>query len=217
MLAVMAVVLAVPGTAFAHVEITAANPPGADNVVLTSVVAENECAGAQATLQLVFPETPEFTVATPAVTEGWTSVVEKRSGSEAIAGVTWSNGAGAAGDGTFQLAVGPIAVDQEPMTFKALETCADGEIFRWIEEGTTGEFPSPILTLDHSGHSTGSDDHAGGDDPVVDQSGDQSSDSATAKKSDDESSIGVIIGVVAAVVALGVGAYVLSRRKKIAA
>ena len=89
---VVATVLAVPGTAFAHVEITAANPPGTDDVVLTSLFAENECTDALNTVQLVFPTTPKLTVATPELAVGWTSVVEKQPGSEAVASVTWTNG-----------------------------------------------------------------------------------------------------------------------------
>lgn len=203
-IAVVATVLAVPARAFAHVEITAANPPGADNVVLASLFAENECTDALKTVQLVFPAAPQLTVATPEVTSGWTSAVEKQPGSETVASVTWTNTDGVAGNGEFRIALGLITADQEPLNFKAIQVCADGKTFRWIEAGETSEFPAPVLTLDHAGHSDG---HSHGVEPTATKA-------TVDKKSDDSSSTGTIIGVAAAVIALGIGAFVIARRKK---
>ncbi len=206
-IAVVAAVLAVPGTAFAHVAITAADPPGEDDVVLASLFAENECTDALKTVQLVFPTAPELTVATPETADGWTSTVEKQPGSESVASVTWTNADGVAGDGEFGIALGLITADQEPIDFKAIQVCADGETFRWIGEGETSEFPAPVLTLDHAGHSDGNP-HPDGAEPTATKA-------AVDKKSDDDSSsTGVIIGVAAAVIALGIGAFVIGRRKK---
>ncbi len=205
-IAVVAMVLAVPGTAFAHVEITAANPPGADDVVLASLFAENECTDALKTVQLFFPAAPELTVAAPEVTGGWTSAVEKQPDSAAVASVTWTNTDGVAGDGEFRIALGRITADQEPINFKAIQVCADGKIFRWIEAGENSEFPALVLALDHAGHSDGHS-HSHGVEPTATKA-------TVDKKSDDSSSTGIIIGVAAAVIALGIGAFVIARRKK---
>ena len=201
---VVATVLAVPGTAFAHVEITAANPPGTDDVVLASLFAENECTDALNTVQLVFPTTPKLTVATPEPAVGWTSVVEKQPGSEAVASVTWTNADGVAGNGEFRIALGLMTADQKPINFKALQVCADGETFRWIEASAGSEFPAPVLTLDHAGHADGHS-HRGTAPTKV---------KVTTKKKGSDSSTGIIIGVAAAVLAMGAAALVFSRRKQ---
>lgn len=208
--AVFAGLLLAATAASAHVEITADEPPGSDDVVLTSLFAENECTGALQTVELVFPDTPDLTTATPTEVDGWTSAVTKRDGSEAAASIVWTNTAGGDGDGEFKVALGPIATDQEPIEFKALQTCADGEVFRWIESAADAEFPAPVLAIDHSGH-TGQD-HAATDEPAVT---DAVPVATKDKKSDDDSSTGVIIGVVAGVVVLGgAGAVLMARRKK---
>ena len=54
-----------------------------------------------------------------------------------------------------------ISETDPTIDFKALQTCSDGEVFRWIEDGENSEFPAPVLTLEHAGHS--SDDHASDD------------------------------------------------------
>ena len=201
-LAVMALILAVPAVAGAHVEITG-GAPGTDDELVAEVFVEAECPSYTATAELVFPETPELTIATPAVIEGWTAAVAKRDGSEAVASVTWTNTGQVAGDGEFRLALGPIATDGATIDFKAIQTCDDGEVLRWIEEGADGEFPAPVLTLDHGGAS-GEGHHA---EPSTEPK-------PAPKLPDDDSSIGVIVGVVAGVAALAGGLLVIARRKK---
>ncbi len=203
--AVFAGIVLVANVASAHVEITADGPPGSDDVVLSSVFAENECSGAQQTVELVFPATPELTTATPGETTGWTSAVTKRDGSEAVASILWTNTANATGDGEFQLALGKISTDQEPVEFKALQTCPDGKVFRWIETAEGAEFPAPTLVLDHTGH-TG---HHGSEPTTETKVA-----VTTASKDDSGSSTGVIVGIVAASLALIAAGVVLLRRKK---
>ncbi len=203
--AVFAGLVLVANVASAHVEITADGPPGSDDVVVTSLFAENECSGALQTVELVFPDSPELTVATPGETTGWTSAVTKRDGSEAVASILWTNTATATGDGEFQLALGKIATDQEPIEFKAVQTCADGEVFRWIETAEDAEFPAPTLVLDHSGHSG---DHHGAE-PTT-----ETKVAVTTSKDDSGLSTGVIVGIVAGSLALIAGGVALLRRKK---
>ena len=197
-------VLVVPATAFAHVEITAGSPPNSDDLLSAEVFSENECSGALSTLQVVFPETPALTIATPGAVDGWTSAVEKRAGSESVASVTWTNTAAVTGDSTFPIDLGSISGTDATIDFKALQTCSDGKVFRWIEKGENSEFPAPVLALDHSGHS-GHDATPSTTKVAV----------TTTKKSSDDSNTGVIVGVAAgAAVLLGIGAVLFLRSKK---
>lgn len=207
---VFAGLLLVATAASAHVEITPNGSASPDGVLQTSIVAENECSGAIATVDLVFPDTPEITTATPSdvprLTSGWTNVVTTRTGSEAVANVTWTNAANAEGDGSFDLAIGPIATDQDPIEFKAIVTCVDGKVFRWIEAGEDSEFPAPVLTIAKS--STATTDHAH-DEATTDTKA-----PASTTKKDSGSSTGVIVAIVAGAVVLIGGGIVLMRRKK---
>ena len=204
--AVFAGLFLVASAASAHVEITPDGSLGTDNVLLTSVSAENECKGAIQTVELAFPDTPDLTVATPGDVTGWTSAVTKRTGSEAAASVVWTNTAAAKEDGKFSLALGPISADQDPIEFKSIVTCADGEVFRWIEKGENSEFPAPVLTL----ATAGTTDHAH-DEATTDT---KAAVTTTAKKDDSGLSTGAIVGIVAGALVLVGGGVVLMRRKK---
>jgi len=70
-----------------------------------------------------------------------------------VSTVTWTATAGGIDPGTFaefELAVGPLP-KAASVTFKALQTYADGEVVRWIEAAPPGgaepEHPAPVLQL----------------------------------------------------------------------
>ncbi len=70
-----------------------------------------------------------------------------------VSTVTWTATAGGIAPGSFdefELAVGPLPKTAS-MTFKALQTYADGEVVRWIEAAPAGgaepEHPAPVLQL----------------------------------------------------------------------
>ena len=193
------VLVALPAIAGAHVDITAKGLPSADGSVSTSVFSENECKQEFKTVELVFPAAPELSVATPSVVTGWTSTVAKTPGSEVVTGVTWTN-MGSKGDATLGLEIGPIPSDAGPIEFKAIQTCDDGEIFRWVQKGESSEFPAPVLDVKQSGGDTTSSTQV----PVT-----------TTKKSSDDSNTGLIVGIaVGAIVLLGVGGALYARSKK---
>jgi uncharacterized protein YcnI len=201
----MAALFMVPGAAGAHVEVTADGDVGDDDVLLTSVFAENECTGAMASLELLFPSDPALTVALPQELAGWTAEVARIAGSETVEKVTWTNADGVDADGEFPLAVGLIPTSGEGIDFKAVQTCADGEVLRWVQEGANADYPAPVLTLSHAGHQ----DHAAAD---------SDAETASTDSESDDSSTGLIIGgIVAAVAIIGGGAYFLLRRKGTAA
>jgi uncharacterized protein YcnI len=72
----------------------------------------------------------------------------------------------------FEVSMGPLPSDSDQMIFKALQTYADGQIVRWIEEpsgSTEPEHPAPVLKLakaasdGHHGETSKADGAAKGD------------------------------------------------------
>ena len=186
-----------PLVAGAHVEIDANGAP-TNGVVTASISAENECAnnGKLMSVELDFPATPELATASAAPADGWTAAVTKKAGSEAVEKVTWTNTGGVGGDGKFSLELGTIPEGQKAVNFKALDTCDDGEVTRWIEPGENGEHPAPVLALKSSGGET------------------TTTTKPVSTKSSDDSNTGLIVGIIAAVVVVGGGGAFLLIRKK---
>ena len=74
---------------------------------------------------------------------------------EVVTRITWTAAAGNPGIGAtefdeFEVSAGPLP-ETEQLVFKALQTYADGEVVRWIEEPVEGgeepEKPAPVLAL----------------------------------------------------------------------
>ena len=197
-------VVALPAVAGAHVEITTNAAPGSDGLVVTKVFSENECKKQLKTVELLFPETPDLTVATPAAVSGWTNAVTMKAGTQAIASITWTNDGTATGDGNFPLSLGPVPSGASSLKFKALDTCDDGEVFRWVQDGESSEFPAPVLKIAGTGSQT-PETSTETKVPVT----------TVAKKKSDDSSTGVVIGIVAAsLVLIGAGVVMFRRSKK---
>jgi uncharacterized protein YcnI len=186
-----------PLVASAHVEIEADGAPS-NGALAVTIAAENECAnnGKLTEVELSFPETPALTTATPGTVTGWTAVVSKRAGSENVEKVVWTNTGSVDGDGTFPLELATIPTGQKTVDFKALDTCDDGEVTRWVEPGESSEHPAPVLTLKAATSAT------------------TTTTEAADTKSDDDSNTGLIIGIAAAVVVVGGGAAILLIRRK---
>jgi len=56
----------------------------------------------------------------------------------------------------FDVSVGPLPTDVDHLVFKALQTYADGQVVRWIDEPVTGsaaepDHPAPVVTLSAEG------------------------------------------------------------------
>ncbi len=71
---------------------------------------------------------------------------------EAVSKIVWEGGTIKPGEfDEFEVSVGPLPEDTDAVTFKALQTYANGEIVRWIEEpgpdGAEPEHPAPVLKL----------------------------------------------------------------------
>ena len=199
----VATAVALPAVAGAHVEITTDAAPGSDGLVVTKVFSENECKKELKTVQILFPESPDLTVATPATVAGWTNAVTMKAGTQAIASITWTNDGTATGDGNFPLSIGPVPSGQASLKFKAVDTCDDGAVFRWVQDGESSEFPARVLTIAATGSQT------------PETSTETKVPVTIAKKKSDDSSTGVVIGIVAAsLVLIGAGVVMFRRSKK---
>lgn len=163
--AVATVVLGFAAPASAHVSV---NPKeavqGSYGRFAFRVPNESDTA-ATTKVEVFLPENaPVGSVSTMPV-PGWTVAVEKRKltqpvevhGSqltEVVAKLTWTATANAGvKPGEFQefpVSLGPLP-QVETMVFKTLQTYADGNVQRWIDEpesgGTEPESPAPVLTL----------------------------------------------------------------------
>ena len=116
-------------------------------------------------VEVNLPENAPVASVTTMPVPGWTVAVEKRKvdpplevhGSqvtEAVSKITWTASADAGiKPGQFQefpISMGPLP-KADSIVFKALQTYADGNVVRWIEEPTAGgeepEHPAPVLKL----------------------------------------------------------------------
>jgi uncharacterized protein YcnI len=149
----LGVVLALAATALpagAHVTISPKTVAAGSTDVLT-FRCPNERSGTD-TIRLVIqlpPDTPLRTV-TAGAPPGWHSTVAMRDGVPDT--VTWEGGAIAPGErAEFTIAAGPMPAGGHTLSFRAVQTYADGEVVRWIEAREPGEpeppFPAPVLEV----------------------------------------------------------------------
>ena len=186
-----------PLAAGAHVEIESDGAP-VNGVVATTISAENECPnnGKLTSVELDFPATPALTTATPAPVTGWTAVVTKGADGQSVSKIVWTNSGQVDGAGKFPLELGTVPSSAKTVDFKALDTCDNGEVTRWIEPGENSEHPAPVLAI-----------------KAVKATGTTTTTAASDSKSSD-SNTGLIVGIVIAVVVVGGGAaFLISRRK----
>jgi uncharacterized protein YcnI len=186
-----------PLVASAHVEIEADGAP-TNGVVATTISAENECPnnGKLASVELDFPATPAITTATPAPVTGWSAAVVKGADGQSVSKITWTNDAKVDGEGKFPVEMGTIPSGTKEIDFKALDTCDNGEVTRWIEPGENSEHPAPVLAI-----------------TAVKATGTTTTTAASDSKSSDDNT-GLIVGIIVAVVVIGGGAaFLISRRK----
>lgn len=201
----VAAMVALPAAASAHTEIEPDGVVGEDGALATTITVEEECSDpGTKKFELFFPASPAIDSAAPGAVTGWAATVDKDSANGAVTKVTWE-GAPESGVDSFALplALTTIPSDTESITFKAIQTCATGEVFRWIEptpsSGPEPESPAPVLVIKRS--PTGAT---------------TSTTTAAPKKQSDGSddSTGLAIGIaVGAAVVIGGGAYLLTRRR----
>ena len=152
-------VLLLAGTASAHVTV---NAPGATQGGFTKLTfrVPTEKDVATTKVEIAFPVDSPLAFASVKPHAGWTYKVVKAKlaeplksddgdVTEAVSTITWTATDGGIRPGEFdefEVSAGPLP-EKDTMTFKALQTYADGDVVRWIEEGSDAEHPAPVLKL----------------------------------------------------------------------
>jgi len=232
-----AAALALPAAASAHVTLQPQSAPAGSYTVFDVRVPNERDDSATTKVEVKLP--PGFVSASWQPVPGWRATVEMErlarpveteNGpvSEQVGTITWSGGT--IPPGAFQDF--PISVKLpdragETLTFKALQTYANGEVVRWIG-APDGDEPAPQVTLtaaggEGDGAGAGHDadaDGAGGDDggttaaPAAGSAASSGSDDDSGGSSDGLAIAGLVAGVAGL---LAGGAALLSVRRRPAA
>ncbi len=162
-IAVAAVVLATAGAASAHVGVDPQTAAQGSYTRLTFHVPNERDDSSTVQVEIALPvDAPLASVAVKPV-PGWTSTVQKTDlatplttddgqVTQVTSRVTWKGGEIRPGEyQDFSLSVGPLPTTRSSLVFKALQTYADGEVVRWIDEAVPGakepDHPAPVVTL----------------------------------------------------------------------
>lgn len=145
-------VLLVAGPAGAHVTVNPNEAPKGGFTKLGFRV-PNEGTVPTTQVEIAFPADAPITSVNTRPVAGWTVNVERVVTTDAVARITWSGGSIGPGEfQEFEVSVGPLPDTVDRLVFKALQTYADGEIVRWIDDppapgADEPEHPAPVLTL----------------------------------------------------------------------
>jgi uncharacterized protein YcnI len=160
-------VVALAGTAFAHVTITPGSAPQGSTAELTFKVPNEEQSAATVGLQLQVPTAhpiaqflvkpvPGWTVTVRTVTLPKPVVTDDGSFTTAVSEVTWTGGKILPGQyQDFSVSADPLPSGIGQLVFKAVQTYSNGDVVRWIDLPQAGqpepEHPAPVLTLTPAG------------------------------------------------------------------
>lgn len=160
-------VLALAGTAFAHVTITPGSAPQGSTAELTFKVPNEESTAATTELQVQVPTdhpiaqflvepVPGWSVTVQTITLAKPIVTDDGSFSTAVSEVTWTGGKILPGQfQDFSVSADPLPSGISQLVFKAVQTYSNGDVVRWIDLPQAGqpepEHPAPILTLTSAG------------------------------------------------------------------
>ena len=160
-------VVALAGTAFAHVTITPGSAPQGSTAELTFKVPNEESTAATVEVQVQVPTAhpiaqflvkpvPGWTVSVQTVTLAKPIVTDDGSFTTAVSEVTWTGGKILPGQfQDFSVSADPLPSGISQLVFKALQTYSNGDVVRWIDVPQAGqpdpEHPAPVLTLTPAG------------------------------------------------------------------
>ncbi|MEU3311471.1 YcnI family protein [Streptomyces sp. NPDC006662] len=166
-------VLALSGTAFAHVSVQPGEAVKGGYATINFKVPNERDTASTTQLEVNFPVDQPLTSVMPQDIPGWTSTVEKtkldkplnvhgKQVNEVVTKVTWTGGKIEPGKfQQFPVSVGKLPDNADKMVFKAIQTYDNNEVVRWIEETKEGaaepQNPAPVLKL--TAAAAGSDDH----------------------------------------------------------
>ena len=159
--------LALAGTALAHVTITPGSAPQGSTSELTFKVPNEEPKAATVELQLQVPTAspiaqflvkpvPGWTITVQTVTLAKPVVTDDGSFTTAVSEVTWKGGTILPGQyQDFSVSADPLPSGTGQLVFKAVQTYSNGDVVRWIDLPQAGqpepEHPAPVLTLTPAG------------------------------------------------------------------
>ncbi len=168
-------ILVVASPAAAHVTVDPSEAPQGSFTKLTFRVPNERDDTGTTRVEVTMPDDVVIPFVSVQPTPGWTAEVATRTLdepveaeggeiTEVVDAVTWSGGTVNPGEfQEFNVSAGPLPSDVDELAFPALQTYADGEEVRWIEEQAEGgdepDYPVPVLTLtaatgDEHGEST---------------------------------------------------------------
>ncbi|WP_432248825.1 YcnI family protein [Streptomyces sanyensis] len=230
-------VLALSGTAFAHVTVQPQGEAAKGGYATVNFKVPNERDNASTVkLEVSMPAEHPLSSVTPQAVPGWKVEITKetldkplevhgKQITEAVTKVTWTSDGSEIEPGYFQqfpVSLGRLPEDADQLVFKAVQTYDNKEVVRWIEAPVEGgeepEAPAPVLALsaatgDH--HGGGSADTAAHDEKDgEDGSHGAEAEQAAAAGDTSDPTARILGGVGIAVGAAGVAFGVLAGRRR---
>jgi len=134
----------------AHVRIVPSSVAAGSVAKLTFRCPNERATSATTKLVVRLPADAALTAVTVPPLAGWHVRVTMRGAY--VDTVAWSGGTlRPHAIGSFTIVAGPMPAGPRTLSFKAIQTYADGEVVRWIEERAPGEpeppFPAPVLDV----------------------------------------------------------------------
>ena len=221
-LAVAAVTLvAAAPMALGHVTVNPGEAPKGGYAALAFRVPNERDDSGTTSLEVNLPEDHPISSVRVRPAPGWTYAIEKRTLdtpieshgreiTEVVSKITWTGGTINPGQyEEFYVSAGPLPEDADLLLFPSVQTYANGDVVRWIDEPVEGEeepeHPAPALTL--------VDPEGEGDDTAAADAADEGESASgltvenTASQDDVDSAntlatVGIAVGVIGLLVAL---------------
>ncbi|SEE76881.1 Uncharacterized protein YcnI [Streptomyces sp. 3213] len=223
-------VLAAAGVASAHVTVHPESyAKGATDGVLTFRVPNEEDKSSTTKVQVFLPTDHPVLGVLVTPQNGWTAKVttsklktpvktDDGTITDAVSEITWTGGRIGAGQfEDFNVAFGQLPDDTDQLTFKTLQTYADGDVVRWIEEAAAGEDepenPAPVLKLTAKESEDGDGTPAASASAAATATKTTSASSSSGSSSDSTARGLGVAGLIVGVLGLAAGAFAVVRSR----
>lgn len=176
--------VALAGTAFAHITVTPGSAAQGSTAELTFRVPDEEATATTVEIQVKVPTSPPIAQLLVKPVPGWQVSVQTvtlakpittddGSFSTAVSEVTWSGGKIMPGQfQDFSVSADPLPSGVSQLAFKTIQTYSNGDVVRWIDLQQPGQpepdHPAPVLTLTPAGAGDGG---SGGTQPSAGSAG----------------------------------------------
>ena len=223
-------VLAAAGVASAHVTVHPESyAKGATDGVITFRVPNEEDKSSTTKVQVFLPTDHPVLGVLVTPQNGWTAKVttsklktpvktDDGTITDAVSEITWTGGKIGAGQfEDFNVAFGQLPDDTDQLTFKTLQTYADGDVVRWIEEAASGEDepenPAPVLKLTAKESEDGDETPAASASEAATATKTTSASSSSGSSSDSTARGLGVAGLIVGVLGLAAGAFAVVRSR----